>query len=300
LVAIRSTQNLYMLEKTLAETDPFTTDVIVMTGQVAPRGDVSLGGPDLDHYNRELMTAVVNRAEKAGKHVQPLIVRTNNPLFSVVQTAKELHAQELVLGVSNIYNADDQIEQIAFYWISLFGGDTEPLTVRLLSQSRDLYFDLAGGNRIPKIGERQARSVAELRSAGVGVSHVLVAHYGNSMSSDLFTAALTMLDPLVAFSVVRIPLETEEVSETDWFELDLQRAKKLNREVEVYPLPEGDPNEQIVELARRLECGLVVIGQLEESDQPGRQGLDFERVAKNSPCSVCLVAAPSIPQEVAE
>jgi amino acid transporter/nucleotide-binding universal stress UspA family protein len=300
LVAIRSTQNLYMLEKTLAETDPFTTDVVVMTAQVAPRGDGSLGGPDLDHYNRELMTAVVNRAEKAGKHVQPLIVRTNNPLYSVVQTAKELQAQELVLGVSNIYNADDQIEQIAFYWISLFGGETEPLTVRLLSQSRDLYFDLAGGNRIPKIGERQARSVAELREAGVGVSHVLVVHYGNSASSDLFTAALTMLDPLVAFSVVRVPLEAEEASETDWFELDLRRARQLNREVEVYPLSEGDPNEHVVELARRLECGLVVIGQLEETDDPGRQGLDFHRVAKNSPCSVCLVAAPSIPQEVAE
>ncbi len=122
LVAIRSTQNLYMLEKTLAETDPLTTDVVVMTAQVAPRGDSSLAGPDLDHYNRELMTAVVDRAEKAGKHVQPLIVRTNNPLYSIVQTAKEVQAQELVLGVSNIHNADDQIEQIAFYWISLFGG----------------------------------------------------------------------------------------------------------------------------------------------------------------------------------
>jgi amino acid transporter/nucleotide-binding universal stress UspA family protein len=300
LVAIRSTQNLYMLEKTLAETDPFTTDVIVMTAQVAPRGDSSLGGPDMDHYNRELMTAVVNRAEKAGKHVQPLIVRTNNPLYSIVQTAKEVQAQELVLGVSNIYNADDQIEQIAFYWISLFGGSTEPLTVRLLSQSRDLYFDLAGGNRIPKIGERQARSVAELREAGVGVSHVLVVHYGNSASSDLFTAALTMLDPLVAFSVVRIPLIRDDAAETNWFEIDLQRAKQLNREVETYPLPDGDPNEQIVELARRLECGLVVMGQFEESDLPGQRGLDFQRVAKNAPCSVCLVVPPSIPQEVAE
>ncbi len=37
LVAIRSTQNLFMLEKTLAETDPETTDVVVMTAQVEPR-----------------------------------------------------------------------------------------------------------------------------------------------------------------------------------------------------------------------------------------------------------------------
>ena len=36
LVAIRSTQNLFMLEKALAETDPDTTDVVVMTAKFAP------------------------------------------------------------------------------------------------------------------------------------------------------------------------------------------------------------------------------------------------------------------------
>src|SRR5262249_52278666 len=34
LVSIRSPQNLFMLEKTLAETDPETTDVVVMTAKV--------------------------------------------------------------------------------------------------------------------------------------------------------------------------------------------------------------------------------------------------------------------------
>lgn len=300
LVAIRSTQNLYMLEKTLAETDPLTTDVVVMTAQVAPRGDSSLAGPELDHYNRELMTAVVNRAEKAGKHVQPLIVRTNSPLYSVVQTAKEVQAQELVLGVSNVFNADEQIEQIAFYWISLFGGNTEPLTVRLLSRNRDLYFDLGGGNRIPKIGERQARSVAELREAGVGVNHVLLIHFGDSASSDLFTAAITMLDPLVAFSLVHVPLGKPDSSNANWLEIDLTRARQLNRDVEVHSLPTGDPTDRLVELARRLECDLIVIGQYEESYQPDQPGLDFRRLAKITPCALCLVAPPAIPQEVAE
>ena len=300
LVAIRSTQNLYMLEKTLAETDPMTTDVVVMTAQVAPRGDSSLAGPDLDHYNRELMTAVVNRAEKAGKHVQPLIVRTNNPLFSVVQTAKELRVQELVLGISNIYNADDQMEQIAFYWINLHSGSTEPLTVRLLSRNRDLYFDLAGGNRIPKIGERQARSVAELREAGIGVNHVLLAHSGDSASSDLFTSALTMLDPLVVFSVVRMPMAASADAEQPWLEHDLKRAKQLNRDVEVYPLPDGDPNTQLVALAHELDCDLIVLGQLEESGPQDRCFLDFQRLSSIAPCPICLVSRPSIPQNVAE
>ena len=43
---------------------------------------------DFDHYDRELMTAVVNRAETIGKEVKPLIMPTNNPLFAVINTAK--------------------------------------------------------------------------------------------------------------------------------------------------------------------------------------------------------------------
>ena len=175
------------------------------------------------------MTAVVDRAEKAGKHVQPIIVRTNNPLFAVINAAKDLGAQELIMGASNVYSADEQIEQIAFYWINLHDGKPQPLTIRILSPNRDLYFDLAGGNRIPKLGERQARSVAELRAAGVGVSHVLLVHDGTSAGSDLFADVLTMLDPLVdadrraaAACGGRSP---EGAAETDWLEQDLLRAK---------------------------------------------------------------------------
>ncbi len=156
LVAIRSTNNLFMLEKTLSETDPGTTDVAVMTAQVAQRGDISGGGPELDEYARHLMSAVVDRAEKAGKHVQPIIVRTNNPLFAVINAARDLGAQELVMGASNVYSADEQIEQIAFYWFNLHDGKPQPLTIRILGPTRDLYFDLGGGNRIPKLGERRA------------------------------------------------------------------------------------------------------------------------------------------------
>jgi len=298
LVAIRSTQNLFMLEKALAETDPETTDVAVMTAQVAARGDISHGGPELDEYNRQLMTAVVDRAEKAGKHVQPLIVRTNSPLFAVVQTARDLQAQELVLGASNVHSADAQIEQIAFYWINLHEGEPKPLTVRILSRSRDLYFDLAGGNRIPKAGERKAHSVADLRSAGIGVRHVLLLHYGTSVSSDLFAAALTMLDPNVALTVVLVPADAEPQAETNWFEQDLTRAQQLKRHLEVRRLPEGDPAEQIVGLAREVHCDLLILAVMPESPAGEPAVLDPRAITQNSPCPVCLVAMPSIPQEV--
>lgn len=297
LVAIRSTQNLFMLEKTLAETDPETTDVAVMTAQVTSRGDASTLGPELDQYNRTLMTAVVNRAETAGKQVHPLIIRTNNPLYAVVHTAMDINAQELVLGASNAYMADEQIEQIAFYWINIHGGDPAPLTVRILSRNRDLYFDLAGGNRIPKISERKARSVAELREAGVGVSHVLLLHYGTSTSSDLFAAALTMLDPLVSLSVVSVPISPELPAGNDLLQHDLQRAEQLKREVEICQLPEGDPNQKIAELAKQLDCDLLILGEIDESISEGPLVLDYKTVMRSSPCPVCLVTIPAIPHE---
>ncbi len=300
LVAIRSTQNLFMLEKTLAETDPETTDVAVMTAQVTSRGDASTLGPELDQYNRTLMTAVVNRAEKAGKQVRPLIIRTNNPLYAVVHTAMDINAQELVLGASNAYMADEQIEQIAFYWINMHGGDPKPLTVRILSRNRDLYFDLAGGNRIPKIGERKARSIAELRAAGVGVSHVLLVHYGAAASSDLFAAALTMLDPLVALSIVSVPIGPDLPPNNDLLQQDLHRAEQLKREVEVCPLSAGDPNQQIVALAKELECDLIIMGEIEESITDLPLILDCKTIVRNSPCPVCLVTLPAIPHETEE
>ena len=103
LVAIRSPHNLFMLEKALAETDPDTTSVVVMTAKVVPPDENTNPKADLDRYDQQLMTAVVERAEKAGKKVKPLIVPTNNPLHAVLKLAQELNAQEVVLGASNKY-----------------------------------------------------------------------------------------------------------------------------------------------------------------------------------------------------
>ena len=202
LVAIRSPHNLFMLEKALAETDPETTDVVVMTAKVALLGDAQPDRLDLDNYDQQLMTAVVDRAEHAGKQVIPLILPTNNPLYAVIRTAKNLEVQELIVGASNKYTADEQAEQIAFYWINIHDGQPAALTVRILTRDRDVFLDLAGGNRIPKITERQARSVAELRAAGVGVDRVILVHDGSPACSDLFQAVLTMLDAQVSLTVV--------------------------------------------------------------------------------------------------
>jgi amino acid transporter/nucleotide-binding universal stress UspA family protein len=302
LVSIRSTNNLFMLERALAETDPETTGIVVMTAKVTPPGQPVYEQPDLDAYDQELMTAVVQRAEKAGKQVRPLIVPTNNPLHAVLQTAKDLQAHELIMGASNKYTVDEQLEQIAFYWISLHGGNPAPLTVRILSRDRDMYLDLAGGNRIPKISERKARSVAELRAAGVGVDRVLLAHDGSPANSDLFQAVLTMLDPQVLLALIPIvPPGQEPLNGHSVVHLDEERARQLGRELKVIPLQTGDGAE-IVRIAGEGQYDLIILPLPAESPSDPIGALDARSryVLRHAHCRVLLAATPVIPQEVVD
>ncbi len=299
LVAIRSPQNLFMLEKSLAETDPDTTAVMVMTAKVEPVGEPSPGPVDLDTYDQQLMTAVVQRAERAGKQVKPLIVPTNNPLYAVIRTAKDLQVQELVMGASNKYTAEEQLDQIALYWINLHGGEPAPLTVRILGRNRDVYLDLGGGNRIPKISERRARSVAELRAAGVGVRHVLMLHDGTPAGSDLFQTILTMLDPDVSLGVVGLTTSSETTPNgADATQLDKDRAEKLDREVEVHAMKDVTAA-GIIQLAQEHPYELIV-APLPSDHADATEGHDetIRQVMKNATCRVFLVAPPNIPQEV--
>ena len=92
LVAIRSTQNLYMLEKALAETDPDTTSLVVMTAKVTPRGDITTQVLGLDTYDQTLMTSVVTRAEKLEKlkkFISPKLCKSQNnwPFSSITDRA---------------------------------------------------------------------------------------------------------------------------------------------------------------------------------------------------------------------
>jgi hypothetical protein len=90
------------------------------------------------------MTAVVQQAEKAGKHVLPLIIPTNNPLYAIVRTAKDLQVQELIIVASHKYKANVQLEQLAFYWIQVNQGLPPPLTVRIRGHGRDVVLHLGG------------------------------------------------------------------------------------------------------------------------------------------------------------
>lgn len=302
LVAIRSRQNLFMLQKALAETDPDTTDAIVMTAKVTPPGgEAGADTLDLDTYDQQLMTAVVEQAERAGKMIKPLIVPTNSPLHAVLKTAKDLKVQELVIGASNKFTAEEQLDQIGFYWINLHQGQAPGLTVRILSQDRDVYFDLEGGSRIPTMGERRARSVAELRAAGVGVDRVLLVHDATPASSDLFQWLLTMLDPEVVFDLIAVtPQGSPYDHQPPTLQQDREQARRLGRELHVHNV-DGAPGTEVVRIAREGHYDLIVLPLPPE--RPVRSNGSpwpawTDEVLHHAHCPVFLAAYPLVPKEV--
>jgi amino acid transporter len=305
LVAIRSPQNLYMLQRSLDETDPETTDVVVMTAKTTPVGDDAPNVAELDQYDRKLMTAVIELAEKVGKQIKPLVVPTNNPLYAVMNTAKSLGVQELVVGASNKYTAEEHLDQMAFYWISINGGEQVPLTIRVLSRNWDVHYDIAGGNRIPHISERKARTVAELRAAGIGVRRVLMVHDNTPHASDLFETILTTLDPDVVFDLAHPAngqaSSTGNASGTTSTRLlqDIQRAEKVGREVAVHELS-GDRGPEIVRLALEKDYDLVVLDAPPIGEESAEAATWQQYIREHASCAVCLLSLPTIQREVVD
>lgn len=309
LVAIRSPQNLYMLQKALEETDPDTTDVVVMTAKVTPVGDAAPNVAELDEYDRKLMTAVIELAEKSGKFITPMVVPTNNPLHAVMNTAKSLGVQELVVGASNKFTAEEHLDQMAFYWINLHGGEPAPLTIRVLSRTWDVHYDVGGGNRIPRISEK-ARTVAELRAAGVGVRRVLMVHDNTSHSNDLFETILTALDPDVTLDLAHLVTEgatgggtksgsNGSTTGASCLVHDVDQAQKVGRQVTVHTVT-GDPGQALVDLALEKDYDLIVLDFPLTTEDGAKPAVWRQYLREHASCSVCLLSAPAIQREVVD
>lgn len=296
LVAIRSPHNLHMLTTALAEVDPESTDLVVMTAKVTP-GAAGMVRAEMDRYDRELMTAVVAQAEKAGKEVVPVIVATNNPLFAILSAARELGAQEVILGASNKFTAEEQLDQVALYWLSLTAGQQRPLTIRILGRNWDTHLDLAGGKRIPTIRERRARSVADLRAAGIGIRRVLLLLPASvrGQEQEWFETLLTLLDDSVALGVA-----TTAETRTAAPALVGFAAEQLQRPVQHHPL-ETATVAAIVHLVRAEHYDLLILprpaaGSIDPTESTADQlGADLLREA---PCRVAWLSPPAIPREV--
>jgi hypothetical protein len=140
LVPVRDPNNLSHLDRALTEAGADDWDVVVLTVSVdrgpEPGGLEARFSPD----EQALFTSVVNRAEEHGKTVTPLVVSSNDLLFAIARVAKELGADEVVLGRSAKFSPDFQAESFALRWGAVEQDDQRELVVRVVSEHQDLRF----------------------------------------------------------------------------------------------------------------------------------------------------------------
>jgi amino acid transporter len=139
LVPVRDPQNLSHLDRALKEAEHHDIDVVVLTVKVE-RGLAANGEPHFSADEQVIFSAVVNRAEEHGKTVTPLVISSNDSLFAIARAAKELGADEVILGRSAKFTPDFQAESFALRWGAVEPDHTREITVRVVTESEDLRY----------------------------------------------------------------------------------------------------------------------------------------------------------------
>ena len=123
LVAVRNPNSLEHLKKTLEKTDTRRIDIAVLAVRnvtQAGSGEHSLDADQLfTSSETELFSKVVYLAEKAGKHVELIVVPGVDPNLVGVQTAQQLQSSRIVAGVSTKMTPAEQGRRVGEAWEKL-------------------------------------------------------------------------------------------------------------------------------------------------------------------------------------
>ena len=183
IVALGSVEDLELLDRCLVESDPATTEIVVIIAHPA-RAAGAYGEPDqtivalaaggvglapgspLGDNDRTLMTAVVNRSELAGKPVRPVVIMTDEPLADLVRAARALGAHELFLGGLGGEEANRRLRQAEALWCAGDDGQPSSLTIRVGPGPAGRR-DLGGGSEIPRTADGSRETARTLAGAGV-------------------------------------------------------------------------------------------------------------------------------------
>ena len=143
LCLVRDYNSLEHLRKALEYTHTGRRSLVVMTVHVI-RGPLA-GYRDMDEqrlftsYEQLLFSRVVALAEKAGKHVDLLVVPSSNVYQAIAQTAANLQSSEIVLGPSAVVSPEEQCLRLGQAWEEIPNKPKEQVRCRVIEPSGKMY-----------------------------------------------------------------------------------------------------------------------------------------------------------------
>jgi nucleotide-binding universal stress UspA family protein len=119
LVAVRNPNRLQHLDRILRKTDMRKMDIVVLSVRSLKAGSGEGGLEPAQMFaeaESEVFSHVVTLAEKAGKHVELMVVPGADPYDAVVQTAARLQSSRIVMGLSPKLSPAEQGAQVGACW----------------------------------------------------------------------------------------------------------------------------------------------------------------------------------------
>ena len=147
VVAVRNPNRLQHLARILQKTDTRKMDIVVLSVRrvtQAGSGEHPLNAAQIfSDAETTVFSKVVTLAEKAGKHVELMVVPGNDPYEAMVQTAALLQSSRVVMGLSPKLTPSEQGAQVGEYWEKL--PEPRPslsLEIVLENQKDVVFFNL--------------------------------------------------------------------------------------------------------------------------------------------------------------
>ncbi len=147
LVAVRNPHRLEHLQRVLEKTDTRRIDIVVLSvRQVtqAASGEHPLDVSQIFSVDEtEVFSKVVNLAEKAGKHVELMVVAGANPYAAIIQTAERIQTSRIVMGLSPKMTPAEQGATVGREWENL--PEPRPsLSLEILApgEEESIFFNL--------------------------------------------------------------------------------------------------------------------------------------------------------------
>ncbi len=178
LAAVRNPYQLEHLKRLIERVDTRKIDIVVLTvKRISRQGS---GGFDLDADQiftdrvAELFSNVVSLAEKAGKHVQLLVVPGRDYSRAVVEVAQRLKSNLVVMGLSSKMTPSEQAKAFGDAWERLLPPRPQ-LSLEILNETTGerIYFNL--GPHPPRLWPEDIELLHKLwlRLSDKGLGHKL-------------------------------------------------------------------------------------------------------------------------------
>lgn len=140
IIALKDPENMYPLDTVLNTLTAEDTDIVVL--YIKPESCTQINPTAAKQVDEnELFTNSILTAEKYGHRIFPIQIICNEVFFAIAQTAITAKAQEIVMGVSGSYGANEQMERLVMAWGTLQNGQKAvPVTARILWEGREVSY----------------------------------------------------------------------------------------------------------------------------------------------------------------